>query len=70
MEVVKDRPLHENVEEERDLRVGPVRVPVPLVRPTLYSKSVIKRKHYRTEAGILKISSLAGLAKLSRLRCG
>ncbi len=35
MEVVKDGPLHENVEEERDLRVGPVRVPVPLVRPAL-----------------------------------
>jgi hypothetical protein len=44
---VKDGPLHENVEEERDLRIGPVRVPVPLVRPTLYSKSEIKRKDYR-----------------------
>jgi hypothetical protein len=53
MKVVKDRPLHEDVEEERDLRVGPVRVPVPLVRPTLYSKSVIKRKDYSTEAGVL-----------------
>jgi hypothetical protein len=35
MKVVKDGPLHENVEEERDLRVGPVWVPIPLVRPTL-----------------------------------
>jgi hypothetical protein len=59
MEVVKDGPLHEDVEEERDLRVGPVRVPVPLVRPTLYSKSGNKRKDYRGSFKEIKLSRLS-----------
>jgi hypothetical protein len=35
MEVMEYRGLHQDVEEPRDLRVRPVGVPVPLVRPSL-----------------------------------
>jgi hypothetical protein len=36
------RGLHQDVEEPRDLRVRPVGVPVPLVRPSLAVQARVK----------------------------